>query len=563
MSPSVRIDACDEQAVTGLEESLGIPRLAARLLWLRGFTTAAGAEAFLFPKIEDLSDPLTLPDVGPALVRTAEAIRRHETVGIFGDYDADGISSAALMANFLKQLGVATEIYIPRREEGYGLNLTAVQQLRQRGVSLLMCLDCGTSNPEEIHAARDLGMDTIVIDHHEVAADHADPLALVNPKRPDSHFPTRDLAACGVTFFFLLALRRHLSDEGLLPLTINLRQELDLAALGTLADMVPLVKDNRLIVRFGFETMRRRPRTWVKAFLKTRLLSSPTIDEYAVGFIIGPRINAAGRLSDPVTALEFLISEDESEAAALLSRLDQTNRTRKGIEEGIVGEAVEIIEKEGLGTANGLVVFKEGWAVGVIGIVAQRLVETFAKPAVVLTKVNGTWKGSARGIDGMDLYATVSSLSPLLIRCGGHRYACGLSVLEENLLPFREAFDRASHGYAAKGPQQVPAEAIVSFDELTKDLVRCLGLLAPFGNGNPRPTLLFRPASVSVANRFVKILDDSNRTWYGTLQGRGRNVSGNMQGSIIASPYLREERGEQFINLLVREFLAEDGIVEL
>jgi single-stranded-DNA-specific exonuclease len=195
VSPSIRIDACDEQAVTGLEESLGIPRLAARLLWLRGITTAARAEAFLFPKIEDLSDPLTLPDVEPALVRTAEAIRRHETVGIFGDYDADGISSAALMANFLKQLGVATETYIPRREEGYGLNLTAVRQLSQRGVSLLMCLDCGTSNPEEIDAARDLGMDTIVIDHHEVSADHADPLALVNPKRPDSRPGTSPPAA--------------------------------------------------------------------------------------------------------------------------------------------------------------------------------------------------------------------------------------------------------------------------------------------------------------------------------------------------------------------------------
>lgn len=534
-----------------LAEGLGISDLAARLLCARGITDLEEAHRFLHPKLEHLSDPFLLPDAKPAVERVVKALRHNERICLYGDYDADGVTSVAILSNFLSRLGISPEIYIPERQEGYGLHVHAVEKLSQAGVSLLICLDCGSSSIEEIEYARQQGIDVVVIDHHEPPARLPSPVALVNPKRADSRFPTRDLAACGVTFFFVLALRRILHNRNLLNHRINLKEELDLVTVGSMGDMVPLVKDNRIMVKFGMETMRKNPRPWLKAFFSEKIIYRNTADEYILNFVIVPRINAAGRISDPQRAFAFLTSVDDTKARALLLELNQMNRERQKIEEDIVREITNDLEREGLNGRKSIVLYNEGWHIGVIGIVAQKVAERFGKPAIIFTRAGDCLKGSGRGCEGMDLFSAVACLSPLLLKYGGHKYACGISIAEENLALFANAFDEAVDPLIKTQEQIHRVDAHAAFDELTLDLIRFLKLLSPFGMGNPRPNLLLTPTAISSSDRFVKIVDTSNRTWYGSLQG-DCSLSHNGSVRIVATPVLREQRGRQFIHLNIR-----------
>jgi single-stranded-DNA-specific exonuclease len=552
-----RIAQCEEASVKAIEADLGLPPLIARILVARGMRSPEVIQAFLSPKLETLSDPFLLPDIEQGIARTVEAIQTGRRIGLFGDYDADGITSVALMKNFLKQVSIVPEVCLPTRQEGYGLNQRAVKMFSEQGVDLLICLDCGSSDRKEVQAAHQLGMQTIVIDHHELGATQAQPQALINPKRDGSLFPTRDLAACGVTFFFLLALRRVLSARGLLQAAINLKREMDLVAVGTVADMVPLTGDNRLLVRFGLETMRQKPRAWFKSFLKKRVVRKGYVDELALGFGIGPRINAAGRVSDPEIALAFLTTELESEAEELLSKLNEANRKRQDTEEAILRDAVGQLETEGLGRENSVVLFREDWPIGVLGIVAQRLVERYSKPAVVITRIEGAWRGSARGLEGMDLHQTIASLSSLLLAFGGHKHACGISLSGENLLPLREAFEREVKERLEGFVREVYIDAVVEFGDLTKDVVEMIDLLAPFGVGNPRPSLLLPPSAISVNNGFARITDDKKRTWHGSIQKR-TSLPADPVARIVATPTIREDMGEKFVHLLIKEFLPAD-----
>ena len=491
----LKIAQSEESVVKAIEAELGLPPLIARILVARGMRSPETIQAFLSPKLEALSDPFSLPDIEQGITKTIEAVEAGRRIGLFGDYDADGITSVALMKNFLKQLGIVPDVCLPTRQDGYGLNQRAVKMFSEQGVDLLICLDCGSSNRAEMEAAHQLGMQTIVIDHHELPDTPAQPHALINPKREGSRFPTRELAACGVTFFFLLALRRALSERGLLRNTINLKREMDLVAIGTVADMVPLTGDNRLLVRFGLEIMRQKPKAWLKSLVKKRVVRKGYIDELALGFGIAPRINAAGRVSDPHIALAFLTTDLESEAEELLLKLNEANKKRQDVEETILSEAMEQLEVEGLGRENSVVLFREDWPIGVLGIVAQRLVERCGKPAIVVTRTEKAWRGSARGIEGMDLHQTIASLSSLLLAFGGHKHACGITLSGENLLPLREAFEREVKKSLEGFVREVYVDAVVEFGDLTKDVVEMIDMLAPFGVGNPRPSLLLPPVS--------------------------------------------------------------------
>lgn len=550
----VNVYPCNEEDASRLATILSIPPLIARILCARGVTAPEDVDAFLFPKLERLSDPMLLPDMEKGVARVVEALRSGEKIGLFGDYDADGVTSSALMVNFLRQVGNNPEIELPTREEGYGLNRRAIEEFKERGVSLLVCLDCGSSNGEEIEIARQLGLATIVIDHHELSGVQPDGVALINPKRPDSRFPMRDLAACGVTFFFLLALRKALHTEGLLHQAINLKRELDLVALGTIADMVPVTGDNRLLVKFGVEMMRQKPRPWLKSFLKRNVIRKGTLDEYALSFGIIPRINAAGRVSNPRIALDFLVTEAEELSDELLTKLNEANRKRQEIEEGILKDAIEQCEAQGLTNGHSLVVFKEDWPVGVLGIVAQRLVETYKKPAVVITRTDKAWKGSARGVQGLDLHRAIASVSPLLLGFGGHKYACGLSVVGENLLALREAFDAQVRESVQDTVREMRVDAVVLYEDLTREVVETLEMLAPFGVGNPRPSFLLPASTVSVNGGFARITDDRKRTWYGMMV-RGTSLPGESSVRLIASPMMREQMGDKFVHLLIKEWL--------
>ena len=423
----LKVEPYKPDVVALLERGLDLPNLIARLLAIRGLATIEEAERFLYPRLEHLSDPFLLPDIGPAIETMQDAIVSGRKIGVFGDYDADGVTSTALLVHFLEKVGVKPEVYLPARDEGYGLNATAVKALHDKGVTLLVCVDCGSSSFAELETATRLGMEAIILDHHEVPEPRPHPKALVNPKRKDARFPTRELAACGVTFFFLLALRRSLHASGLLERPINLKRELDLVAMGTVGDMVPLTGDNRILVKFGIEQMQKAPRTWLRSFLRQNLLFRQAVDGYGLSFVIIPRINAAGRVSHPRMAFDFLKATEENESNRLLSELNRSNRMRQELEESIIREAQGKIDEEHLGERRTLVLAKEDWPIGVIGIAAQKLAESHGKPCIIFTRVDGIWKGSARGVAGLDLHAAIDEVSSLLIRFGGHKRACGLS----------------------------------------------------------------------------------------------------------------------------------------
>lgn len=549
----------DDDPVRLLQQHLGSPTLVAEILAARGITNPQEADIFLNPRLTNLSDPFSLPDVSKGVERLIQALGREERVALFSDYDADGITSAALLLNFLRGMGCEPLVYIPRREEGYGLNASAVESLADQGASLLICLDCGSSNRDEILLARARGIDVVVLDHHEVPSPGPDAHALINPKCPGSSFPTRDLAACGVTFFFLMALRRIATQRGLLKGKINLKNELDLVTVGTVADMVPLLKDNRILVRFGLEVMKKKPRMWLRTFVRKHPALRDNLAGYGLGFVVIPRINAMGRVDDPNVALQFLLSEDSETSMGLLETLHATNRKRQQIEESILTEALEQLAAQDVDNQSSIVLYKKDWPVGVIGIAAQRLAEMFKKPAVVITEVDGIWKGSARGADGLNLHHAIGSVSSLLIRYGGHRHACGISIYEENLERFQADFDHAVKEVRETGRRGISCDASLSFVDLTKELVEWLERLYPFGIGNPRPSFLLSPTEMSIVrDRFIRMTDEQKKIWHGTLQ-RQAQIPAASQYQIVASPIIRQEMGETFIHLQVRDVFPAEG----
>lgn len=533
----------------------GVPDIIARILVARGITTPDEASVFLRPRLGDLSDPFDLPDMNKGIMRLVDAVIKREKICIWGDYDADGISSTALAYNFLKNLGITPVIRIPAREEGYGLHIEGIQRLHDEGISLLISVDCGSSNIEEITRANELGIDTIVVDHHEIGADLPPAHAVINPKRKDSAFPTRDLAACGVTFFFLMGLRRVLHKRGLISGHINLKKELDLVTVGTVGDMVPLSGDNRILVRHGMEVMNEAPRAWLRSMLGNRIISKGLVNEFALGFIIVPRINAAGRVARPDPAFDFLVSPDDAAALSLLKELQAANTRRQTLEKNIHEQIVRNIATGGLAGKKTIVVFDEKWHHGVLGIVAQKLTEQYGKPAIVLTRVNGTWKGSGRGGDGMDLFETICSLSPLLLKYGGHKYACGISVAEHNINLFADAFERSVDGALLSRKREVHIDTAAGFDELTGDVLDLLEQMGPFGIGNPRPNLLFEVKGIHTTGKGqARITDHNDRMWDGFYAGKGP-VDMNRSVRIVASPTVRMRMGQKFINLSVKEIL--------
>ena len=545
------------EIIRSIRDGLGIPDLFARILVSRGIASPEEAESFLYPVLDDLSDPFLMPDIQKGAERLITAIIKREDICLYGDYDADGITSTALIVNYLKYFESRPEIVIPKREDGYGLNIDAVKKISAKGIKLLICVDCGSSDVDEIDLANSLGLDVVVIDHHELPQKLPKAYALINPKRKDSRFPEKELAACGVTFFFLWALRRIMHNNGLLKVKINLKRELDIVALGTMADMVPLTGDNRILVKFGMDVMRKSPRLWLKSLIANKVIPKRGIDENTLNFVIIPRINATGRVSDPKISLDYLTCKDEAKTDHLLKELNDANTKRRRFGEETLKEIVDSINKNGFSEKKSLVFYNDNWHIGVIGIVAQKLLEIFGKPAFVITNANGVYRGSGRGGDGLDLHDTLSSLSPLLLRYGGHKYACGISLSRENLDAFKEAFEKNINYIEGTRQKTFHADARANFNELTIDFMEFAELLSPFGVGNRQPFLLLRPSSIEpVKNGRIKIIDDNKRTWYGYNQSRV-TVPKSEKVSVIVSPVLREEMGERFVHFNLKGFVEE------
>jgi len=471
----------------------GITPLKAQLLLNRGIQDSGSAASFFSPRLSDLMDPMLLKDMDLAVELIMEAIKSREQIAVYGDYDADGITATALLLNFFSELDVPLSWYIPNRlKEGYSLNPIAIKKLKQDGIRLIITVDCGISNRKEIELAKQLGVKMVVTDHHQIPEDFDPVCPVINPNRDDSLFPFKDLAGVGVAFFLVIALRARLRDMGWFKdhPEPDLKRYLDIVALGTVADMVPLINQNRILVQSGLQVMRNSPWPGLKAVKDVSGVDSHRISSHDLAFKLAPRFNAPGRLGDSATGLTNLTTMNEPIAIETAGRLNSMNILRQRIEADILKEIEEsIIKKSDFKDRMTIVLAKKGWHEGVLGIVASRLLDRYHRPTLVLTIREDMAVGSGRSIDGFNLHRSMTRLEQLFERFGGHYHAAGCTLKAANIQALAEGLE----GIARKEIKEddlVPAidiDAEVPIQELTFDTVKDLRSLEPFGKGNPEP----------------------------------------------------------------------------
>jgi single-stranded-DNA-specific exonuclease len=504
-----------------LASVLGVPPPLGRVLWARGYREPAQAERFLLPRLEHLPNPFELKGIDAAVLRLQRALAQGEPVCVYGDYDVDGVTSTALLVSVLRKLGGKVDFYVPHRlVEGYGLNEGALAKIAARGTRLVVSADCGVTAVAEVDAAARLGLDVVVIDHHTASQHLPRAVAILNPHQPGCTFPGRELAAVGVAFHLLLALRKRLREAGWFASRPepNLREVLDLVALGTIADVVPLTGPNRVLVHFGLKELARAGRVGVLA-LKSVAQLAGEVTAGDVGFKLGPRINAAGRLDDASVGVRMLLSEDLREARALAEQLDRANAERQDLQARIAGEAIASAER--LGTPEQrrtLVVSSSGWHVGVVGIVAARLVERFHRPALVIAEEGGVAKGSGRSVEGFHLFDALSRCAHHLTKFGGHKHAAGVTLETSRIGAFSEALE-AQGRQSLEASQLSPRlriDAELHPRDVHLDLATQLRRLAPFGAGNPEPVFFCR----ELAAHEVRLLPDKKGIGPGHLKLR-------------------------------------------
>ena len=463
-----------------LQQASYSPLLAA-VLCVRGFDTPEKARRFLDVDGTLLGDPLLLEDMNNAVMRLQRAIDAHETVAVYGDYDVDGITSSCMLTDYLRSRGLTCELYIPDRlGEGYGVNIAAIEDLRRRGVTLIVTVDCGVTTVEEAAFASSIGVDMIITDHHECRDALPDAIAVVDPKRPDCNYPSHDLAGVGVAFKLLCAL-----EGSAAPI---LDRYADLVAVGTIADVMPLVGENRYIVKCGLEKLERAPRPGLRALIDEVGLGKKRITATNIGFSLAPRLNASGRLGQVGSAVRLLLSRSPQEATGFAADLCQLNRDRQDLEAEIWEQAQEL-----LGDAvpdAPIVLAREAWHQGVIGIAASRLAEAYNVPAIMICLDGDRGKGSCRSCGDFNLFTALSECAEYLEGFGGHALAAGLTIRRENIDAFRAAFTEYYRAHAAECISTLDIDLCVDAPGLlTMQCVEDLDRIEPCGSGNPRPRL--------------------------------------------------------------------------
>ena len=504
-----------------LAASLNISTITSQLLINRGISDIQQAERFLSSTLSDIRSPLGMKGMKEGVERVQKALHNKEKIAIYGDYDVDGITSTSILLMFLKSAGAYVSYYIPERiAEGYGLNADAISKLAERGVTLLITVDCGISDHAELKLAKELGMDVVVTDHHEVPGDLPPAYAIINPKQSGCPFPFKNLAGVGVAFNFIIALRATLRDEGFwkekeVP---NLKEYLDLVALGTIADVVPLVDENRIFVKYGLMELTASTKPGIIALKEISGLNDVPINAGMVGYRLAPRINAAGRVGKGVDGVRLLTSESYDEAASIAKLLDDGNKERQGLEEVILREATGMVESGLISDRKSIVLASESWHPGVIGIVASRIAEKYYRPTVMIAIKDGVGKGSARSIHSFMLYEGLKECSHLLNEFGGHDYAAGLSINEENIEKFRDAFERVASNKLSDEDMvpEMDIDATMDLNDVTEGLVNELDNLAPFGEANPEPLLCSTGLGIAdckvVGNNHLKMRVKQGRT---------------------------------------------------
>jgi single-stranded-DNA-specific exonuclease len=491
---------CNEPAAAALAEALKISPVIARLLAMRGMDETERAQRFLHPSLDHLHDPFKLADMTRAVERILAAIERKEKIAIHGDYDVDGITSTVILRRALELFGADVMHFIPdRMKDGYGLQPETFDRLQSAAVKLVISVDCGIRGVEAAKRAGELGIDLIITDHHEPDTTLPPALAVINPKRHDCGYPDKNLAGVGVALKLVQALCRRLDRERWMPAFVKV------AALGTLADVVPLIGENRVIAKLGLDLLSQGPhKVGLRALLDVAGLTGKPIDSGHVAFLIAPRVNAAGRMASPDIAARLLLAADEAmaeEAWQLARQLDGENVRRQEEEAGILAQARKLVETDpAVGARSIIVVGGEGWHRGVIGIVASKLVDVFHRPAVVLSIDGDVAHGSCRSIRSFDMLAALERCSRHLLKFGGHKQAAGLTMSAESVMAFRR--DLADHADECLGPDDLKPrlriDACLGFRDITGDFAAEMTLLAPFGTGNPRP--LFEAKGVEVVD---------------------------------------------------------------
>ena len=506
VGPIWQTQECDDAAAGRLSAALSIEPAVARLLCQRGLGDAELAFRFLHPSLEHLHDPMRLAGMGVAVDRIMAAIARKERIAVHGDYDVDGVTSTVILRRALELIGADVTHFIPERlRDGYGLQPSAIDRLHADGVALVVSVDCGIRGAEAALRARALGVDLIITDHHEPDAELPAACAVINPKRRDCQYPDKYLAGVGVALKLVQALCRRAGRDSWLPGFVKV------AAIGTLADVVPLVGENRVIAKIGLDLLSRGPhKIGLRALLDVAGLTGKTIDSYHISFMVAPRLNAAGRMSTPDLATRLLLAGDETmadEVRSLATQLDGENVRRQDEEAGIVAAAKKAVQTDpDIGARSILVVAGEGWHRGVIGIVASKLVDAFHRPAIVLSIEDGIAQGSCRSIPRFNMLEALERCAHLLVRFGGHKQAAGLTLEAGRVREFRTAINDVAD--ETLGPEdlmpRLRIDGDLTFRGITAGVASGVASLAPFGAGNPRPVFAARGVEIVDGPRKLK-----------------------------------------------------------
>ena len=545
-----------------LAQALSISSASASLLLARGVTTPREATSWMSQQMPH--DPFLIPDMEPAVERLHQAVITREPVCFYGDYDVDGMSATALYLSFFGSLGANVRAYVPhRKREGYGLNAAAVQQLHDEGVSLLVTSDCGTTSHHEIGLAKQLGMDTIVTDHHQTSEAMPPAVAVMNPHRAGAQYPFRGLCSAGLAYKVVQAYQMRYGEAGL-----PLESLLDLVALATIADVVPLQDENRGFVQQGLVQISGGARCGIRALKQVAGVVRDCSPE-TIAFKLAPRLNAAGRLDHALLGVQLLTTDSPAEAQRLAERLEKLNRERQKIEADVVSEAVEAVNEQELPAA--LVLASRRWHVGVVGIAAARLVERFHRPTVVIAiDERGVGKGSARTIGGFDLYQGLAACQDLLDAFGGHPAAAGVTVQESRLDTFRDRFTAAVAEWTC-GTPAVPTlhvDAEVQLSEVTATLIKEIGAFHPFGAGNPEPTFAVKGLEVmdsrTVGEKHLKMTVRQGRSLpfdsigFGMKSLLDRGIPARTTVDLAFLPELNHWNGYDRIQLRIRDLRVSD-----
>ncbi len=537
-------------------ELAGIPPLCAAVLCARGLDTPEKAGVFLAHGPDLLHDPFLLKDMDKAAARIAQALKEGQTIAVFGDYDVDGITSTCLLTEFLRERNGQVVSYIPDRiEEGYGLNRDAIDRLRAQGVALIVTVDCGITAADEVDYARSLGLDVVITDHHHCKTALPSAAAVVDPRRADCSYPFPELAGVGVALKVALALTPEHHREAVL------NRYVELAAIGTVADVMKLTDENRTIVRMGLSRLSRTRRPGLRALLQEVAPNQRSLTAVNIGYGLAPRINAAGRMEQAGVALELLLTRDPARGHALAHALCELNRERQAIELNIFEECSARLERHPELSGPSIVLAGSNWHQGVVGIVASRLAEKCSCPAFMICLDKGRGKGSCRSFGGFNLFAALEACAPLLEGYGGHELAAGFTIREENIPAFKEAMDRLVTDYSGGQPMVSSLDVDVDIDDcalLTCAQVDALSLLEPFGSGNPKPVFRLQGALVAACadvggGRHLKMKVRRDGQTFDAIffaaNSAAAGVSTGDRVDLVFTPQINEYRGRRDLQL--------------